>query len=298
MLQEESLDIVDLCSPASTHAAAAISALKHDANVVVEKPMAMDYSSAKQVYDAAHGSSRKFTVVQNFRFMTCYTELKKKMAVGEVGFIDFLYSYFGFTNPDLNDQFLPAYRRGILFETGIHDIDSSRDLLGEVAEANATVTKHTLSGQARSINCVLTHKSKALSIIRVSFAAANHSHRLEVNGRKTRASIDFNQGLLDFEREPRTRKEFIHFALKEIPKSATRIKRDLGGFISLQLDRDRSYFPAVAAYEVFFQQFVRSIQEDRTPPVTLEESYANMKILEACRVSSETGQPQKIVDLK
>jgi predicted dehydrogenase len=44
-------------------------------------------------------------------------------------------------------------------------------------------------------------------------------------------------------------------------------------------------------------QFVLSVLENTRPPVTLEEAYVNMRILEACRISLETGQNQRIADV-
>jgi UDP-N-acetylglucosamine 3-dehydrogenase len=294
MLSKDSLDIIDICSPASTHAQFAIQALKREVNVTVEKPMAMDFPSAKQVYAVAKASKKKFMVVQNYRFTTEYKSLKAAVATGELGYVDFMYSFFDSPSVDSNDQFLPNYKYGILFETGIHDVDIARDLNGAVVSARTILTRKSSEGQARSLISILTHKNKAVSVLRLSFAAATASHRLEVNGSKARALLDF-EGSLEFERVFKTSslKGQIHFTTHELSKAFQKVKQHYSKIIW----RGRSEFGGLKPFREVVHQFVLSVLENSKPPVTLEEAYTNMRILEACQISLETGQNQRIADI-
>ncbi|MEM3695965.1 MAG: Gfo/Idh/MocA family oxidoreductase [Candidatus Bathyarchaeia archaeon] len=295
MLSKESLDIIDICSTASTHAPFAIQSLKRGANVIVEKPMAMDLPSAKQVYEAAKLSKKKFTVVQNYRFTKEYKSLKAAAVTGKLGHIDLLYSFFDTAGIGLTDQFLPNYKYGILFETGIHDTDIARDLMGEVVSVKAILTRKSLDGQARSLVSILQHKNKAVSVLRLSFTAATSAHRLEVSGSKVRALLDFEMRSLEFESSFKTSsiKEQIRFATRELSKTLKKIKQHYSNIFWYGM----SEFGGLEPFRDIIHQFVLSVLEDTKPPITLEESYTNMKILEACRISLETGQSQRMADL-
>jgi predicted dehydrogenase len=296
MLSKEPLDIIDICSTASTHAPFAIQALKKGVNVIVEKPMAMDFPSAKQVYEVARLSKKKFTVVQNYRFTTEYKSLKEATVTEKLGRIDLMYSFFDTPCINLTDQFLPSYKYGILFETGIHDVDIARDLMGEVVCARAVITRKSSEGHARSMVSILEHKNQAVSVLRLSFTAATSAHRLEVNGSKVRALLDFEIGSLEFESsfEISSIKEQIRFAVHEISKAFHKVKQHYSNIIW----RGMSEYGGVKPFEEIIHKFVLSVLENTKPPVTLDESYINIKILEACRISLDTGQSQRIADVQ
>lgn len=295
MLSKESLDIVDICSPASTHALYAIEALKSGANVIVEKPMAMDFQSAKQVYEVAKASGKKFTVIQNYRFISEYKVLKKAISLGELGYVDFLYCTFDFPRPDLNDQFLPQYENGILFETGTHDVDIARDLMGNVVYVRTIRTRRSLSGQSLSLVSILEHENNTTSVLRLSFAAATRAHWLEVNGSKIRAKLDFESGSLDFEKIFKTSsiREQMRFSTHEISKTLRNLKRHYSNIVW----PDLTEFGGLNPFKDIIHQFIMSVLDNAEPPVTLEEAYMNMKILEAARLSLELNRPWRVSDI-
>lgn len=295
MLSKESLDVVDICSPASTHAQYAIEALKNGVNVIVEKPMAMDFPSTKQVYEVAKTSGKKFTVVQNYRFTDEYKSLKKAIITGDLGYVDFLYCAFDFPNPDFNDQFLPQYKHGILFETGIHDVDIARDLMGNVVSVRTIITRKTFDGQTRSLVSILEHENNIMSVLRLSFAAATPAHRLELNGSKIRAMLDFGIGFLKIEKifEVSSIKEQMRFAIHKFFETLLNLKKHYGNVIW----RGLTEFGGLKPFKEIIHRFVNSIINDTEPPITLEEAYTNMRILEAGRLSLELSRPQRVSDI-
>lgn len=297
MLSKEALDIVDICSPASTHAPLAIQALKQGVNVIVEKPMAMDFESAKQVYEVAKSSKKKYTVVQNYRFMQEYKILKTAVKRGQLGRVDAIYGFFDSPSTGFTDQFRPEYKHGILFETGIHDVDIARDLLGEVVSAETIMTQKSLDGHAHAVISILEHGNNAVSMLRLSFKAATPAHRLEVNGSKIRAFLDYETGSLEFERMFRRSsiKEQIQFAKNELSRTFKTLKHHYYKNVIL---RGMNEFGGLAPFKDIIHRFVRCVLENTEPPVTLNEAYMNMKILGACQLSLETGQKQRIADLK
>jgi predicted dehydrogenase len=274
MLSKESLDIVDICSPASTHAPFAIEALKHGVNVIVEKPMAMDFPSARQVYAIAKASKKKFTVVQNYRFTDEYKALKAAAVRGELGSVDLMYCFFDSPSAGFTDQSLPYYKYGILFETGIHDVDIARDLVGDVVSVRAIMTRKSSGGQTRSLVSILEHKNNAVSVLRLSFTAATPAHRLEINGSKVRALLDFETGILEFEKTFKISsiKEHMYFATREMSRVFRKLQKYYGSIIW----RGSTEFGGLKPFKDIIHQFIVSVLEDTQSPVTLEEAYTNM----------------------
>jgi predicted dehydrogenase len=311
MLEHESLDIIDICTPAASHAPLSLQALTHrnSANVIVEKPMAMNLSSAKLVYDAARKSNRKFTVVHNYRFSNLYRMLRASLIEGKLGHVRDLDASFEFPHSDFNDQFLPSFPYGILFETGVHDIDLARDLLGDVREVNAIVTKKA-HGHAHSVVSMLRHHNGTVSTLRLSFDSAGYSHRLILNGSKSKAILDFNHEFLEFQRKFDVTRNVTLFSfsmslvakyfLAEAIISLRRAGRSLKGMFSISsaLPFGATAFGGLQPFESIINEFVRCIMEDTPPPITMEEAFSDVRIAEAAKLSAELGVPRKLVSGK
>ena len=68
MLNNEALDIVDICLPTFLHADFAVKALERGINVVCEKPISLKKEDVQRVYDTAEKHGVKFMVAQVLRF--------------------------------------------------------------------------------------------------------------------------------------------------------------------------------------------------------------------------------------
>ncbi|MCS7123166.1 MAG: Gfo/Idh/MocA family oxidoreductase [Candidatus Aenigmarchaeota archaeon] len=292
MFDKESLDIVDICSPASTHAKYAVEALKKGSNVIVEKPMAMDFQSAKEVYEIAKKTDRKFTVIQNYRFTREYKIIKNFK--DKFGKLYFLYCSYESPRIDFNDQFNPQFKNGILFETGIHDVDLARDLLGSVLKVK-TLVNQKYGFQVQGLISMLEHKNGAISVLNLCFGGATFMHRITLHGSKIRATLDYELNLLKFERAMNklSVKDNLNFIRREITESFNIIFNYYKNLIW----PEKTLFGGLYPFKEIIHKFVLSIIEDSEPPITLDESYENMRILEACQRSIETGEVQKVEDV-
>src|SRR5271156_2172658 len=85
MLEDPSLDAVDLCLPTHLHAPVAMLALEAGKHVLVEKPMALDTESARQMIRASEKHKRVLMVAQVLRFFPMYQVLKKTLARDSMG---------------------------------------------------------------------------------------------------------------------------------------------------------------------------------------------------------------------
>ncbi len=77
MLNNEELDIVDICLPTYLHADYAIMAMERGINVITEKPISLKNEDVERVYAAAEKNNVKFMVAHVLRFWPEYELLKE-----------------------------------------------------------------------------------------------------------------------------------------------------------------------------------------------------------------------------
>lgn len=85
MLRDDRYDIIDICTQNRVHAPAAIAALKAGANVLVEKPMAMNARECEAMIAAAKSARKKLMVAQFMRFEAQCQKLKEVVDRGTLG---------------------------------------------------------------------------------------------------------------------------------------------------------------------------------------------------------------------
>ena len=77
MLENEELDIVDICVPTFLHVEFSLKALKKGINVLCEKPVSLKNDDATMLYEVAKQNNVKFMVAQVLRFWNEYVVLKE-----------------------------------------------------------------------------------------------------------------------------------------------------------------------------------------------------------------------------
>ena len=77
MLENEQLDILDICLPTYLHADFAVKAMERGINVICEKPISLRNEDVERVYSTAKKNNVKFMVAQVLRFWPEYELLKE-----------------------------------------------------------------------------------------------------------------------------------------------------------------------------------------------------------------------------
>ncbi len=77
MLENEELDIVDICVPTFLHVEFSLKALKKGINVLCEKPVSLKNDDATMLYEVAKQNNVKLMVAQVLRFWNEYVVLKE-----------------------------------------------------------------------------------------------------------------------------------------------------------------------------------------------------------------------------
>ncbi|MGN9908271.1 Gfo/Idh/MocA family protein [Phytohabitans sp. LJ34] len=85
LLARERPDVVIVTSPDATHAGYVSAALRHGADVVVEKPMTTDTAGLDEIHDALAASDGRLTVTFNYRYSPRNTLVRRLVADGAIG---------------------------------------------------------------------------------------------------------------------------------------------------------------------------------------------------------------------
>lgn len=116
MLQEESLDVVSICTWHGLHAPQTLMAAEHGAKAVLcEKPMAVSLAEADEMIAACRTSGTKLATGHQRRFYPGWTEARRLISEGAVG----------------KPIIVTGYVVDGLLNTGSHVIDGMRYVLGD-----------------------------------------------------------------------------------------------------------------------------------------------------------------------
>ena len=148
MLEKEKPDFVDIITPPPTHLEMCTVAADLGIHVICQKPLAPTFDEARQIVDHTGRAGIRFMVHENWRFQPWYREIKKLLDSGVVG--DKIHSlYFRSRMGDGwgKDAYIPRqpyfrdYPRLLVYENGIHFIDTYRYIAGEIKEVYAVLKK-------------------------------------------------------------------------------------------------------------------------------------------------------------
>lgn len=139
MLVTEQPDFIDIITPPDSHEAVCKLAGEAGVDVICQKPLAPEYATARRIVENAAQAGIRFMVHENFRFQPWHREMRRLMDSGALG--DTLHALRFRTrtgdgwgdNAYLERQpYFQEYPRLLIYETGIHFIDTFRFLGGEV----------------------------------------------------------------------------------------------------------------------------------------------------------------------
>ncbi len=137
-LADAEIEAVDICLPTDQHAPVALAALRAGKHVLVEKPMALDGTSADEMLAEARKSGRVLMAAQVLRFIGAYEKAAVRVKSGELGAVRSALFRRRCAAPAwskwLGD---PSRSGGGVFDLLIHDVDYCIYLLGKPAAVSA-----------------------------------------------------------------------------------------------------------------------------------------------------------------
>jgi predicted dehydrogenase len=148
MLEKEKPDFVDIITPPPTHLEMCRTAADLGIHAICQKPLAPTFDEARQIVDDTDKAGIRFMVHENWRFQPWYREIKKLLDVGVVGETIHALSFRSRMGDGwgqdayLNRQpYFRDYPRLLVYENGVHFIDTYRYLGGEIERVYAVLKK-------------------------------------------------------------------------------------------------------------------------------------------------------------
>ncbi len=169
VVADDSVDVVDICTPHDSHAALALEAIASGKHVLVEKPIASDLSDAKQMIQGAEAAGLALGVAEHQVYDDPTRCLGRILDDGLLGEVVSVTATWGFRAP----QFSYPGRRAWLTDPerggtgtwmlqGIHRVAQVRALFGEVKSVYA-VDSRTSSFTKGEIEATVTAVMKMRS---------------------------------------------------------------------------------------------------------------------------------------
>lgn len=145
MIRSEQPDFIDIITPPPTHQAICGYAAGRNVNIICQKPLAPTLEESERIVHNTRGVS--FMVHENFRWQPWYRKIKEIQQAGTIGAFTHVHMLTRLgdgwgDNAYLERQpFFREYPRLLLYETGIHFVDTFRFLLGEVTAVRAQIRR-------------------------------------------------------------------------------------------------------------------------------------------------------------
>ena len=281
MLDRERPDFVDIITPPETHEEMCAFAAARGIHIICQKPLAPGYDVSQRIVENSARAGVRFMVHENFRWQPWYRAIKDVQARGDIG--EFTHVHFLMRMGDgwgadaylARQPFFRQYPRLLIYETGVHFIDTFRFLLGEVASVVA---------ETKRLNPVILGEDAGQLLLKfqngsTAFWDANRYNESEAE------SPRFTFG------ELRIDGAAGHLTMDA--SSAIRVKR-LGEPVGeLEYVRERKNFAGDCVY--FLQKhFVDCMLSGREFETNGGDYLKNVRIVEAAYESARTGNVVRI----
>lgn len=147
MIEAEKPDFIDVITPPETHLAMTKFAAERGIAVICQKPLAPSFQEAQEIVKCATDAGIRFMVHENWRFQPWYREIKKMIdqdVIGQVHFMNWrkrMGDGWGENAYIPRQPYFRDYPRLIVYENGIHFVDTFRFLGGEISRVFAYLKK-------------------------------------------------------------------------------------------------------------------------------------------------------------
>ena len=266
LIDSEQLDAVYVVTPNVYHYETLTYALGKGLNVFCEKPMVINLDHARNLLGTVKSAKVVFQVGHNRRFSPVYKELKELITSNKIR------PYMVIIKMVTGELQRPAWGAdpkisgGHLYDTTLHMFDMARWLFGEVVEVRSRAEANVYPTILNDFWITLKHQSG----LEVPIFSSGHA-----------------SWIIPFERV-----EVIGDHSCVITEELNRISYTLGLDKPTQT-HEFHYLPQTSTWGIEEEDglFIDSILEKKNPPVTVEDGFKTIEIIEACYRATKSGKP-------
>lgn len=210
LFEQEAIDLVCVCTMPNTHKAIALQAFAAGANVLCEKPFALNLAEAEDMASAARTAQRQLRIGFNMRYMHAVQEAALAIARGDIGKPSYAHASLQCGVPSWGSHLVTAISGGgILAGSGVHMIDLVRWLCGQpspVSAAGVVCARFPADEVAAAANPALVSTWDGENLVdgNIRFADGLYMSfradaRLNQRGVKYRFEIRGDEGRIEFD---------------------------------------------------------------------------------------------------
>jgi scyllo-inositol 2-dehydrogenase (NAD+) len=274
LLARTDIQAVVIVTNADTHASLAVEAAERGKDILVEKPLSLSVDEARRAVTAAERHGVRLQVGFMRRYDPAYRQAWESIQRGELGQPVLFSGISRDMQPPPRSYFASPSAGGIFIDSGIHDFDAARWLLGDevdrVSATGAVVACHDLTDvQPIDVGVVtLRFKGGSLAVIQLyRNAVYGYDIRTEILGTKGAVVVG------DLHRYP-----------------VQRMFPD-----GIRHDMSHAWLERFAeAYALEMADWVQRMSTDRPPAVTGEDGVRSVAIAVAAQDAFCTGQEQTL----
>jgi predicted dehydrogenase len=281
-LADENLDVVDICSPSFLHRDQAIAASNAGKQVLIEKPIALNFEDSKEILKAVRKNKTLTSICFEVRFNSSVSATKSLIKQGLIG--DIYYGeadyYHGIGPWYVNQKWEVEKKKGgsSLLRAGCHALDLLLDVMGEEVEEvftyGNTNPNKIYENYDYQLNTVTVLKFKNGSIGKVSSCTdCMQPYTFNLNIVGSEGTIKNDQ-----------------FSSKKID--------GLKGWNKLDVDLIDSGDVSDHPYLQQFAHFAESLDKGVEASNNLESAFESHRVIFAADKSAETGLPVKLSDFR
>ncbi|MGC8765619.1 MAG: Gfo/Idh/MocA family protein [Brevinematia bacterium] len=260
-LLESHVDVVYIPLPNHLHLEWIKKSAAKGKHIICEKPLCLDTKGVEEVIEISEKAKVLVMEAFMYRFHPQWVRVKELIKTGEIGKIMTIHSFFGYFNlnpEDIRNKLEAG--GGAIRDIGCYPISVSRFLSDREPERVISLIRRDKNFKVDCLASAILDFGDFNSVFTVSTQSVNEQ-KVYVYG---------NSGVIEV---------LLPFnAYTDVPMSV-RVKTSLGV--------RKISFEVADQYKLEFEEFAMAVLENRKPPISLFDSLANQKVIDALFLSEE-----------
>jgi predicted dehydrogenase len=282
MLAGERLDLVTVCTMPNSHHEISVAALEAGANVLCEKPLALNVEEGRQMALAARAAGRLLTIGFNLRYASAVTAVREFMASGGLGRPVCARGWMLADDvPWWGRHYIKAVSGGgAIAATAVHMVDLLTWLGGDAVPLTATASTTRVFPRKRAAGVPSPEDAGTYDVEDLAFGHVrfDNGYWMTIEGAWVWEEPGWDYGFCMIGDRAQARIEPLRFSGERDGALA-----DLTGEARGELDWVQSTEDEIA-------DVVRAIEERRQPLVSIEQALKTQAIVDALYASAAEGR--------
>lgn len=285
-------DLVSVCAMPVSHAGMAIAALQRGANVLCEKPLAMNLDEATAMADAASAAGRFLTVGFNMRYLPAAQILRRMVADGEIGQPVSSRAWTLATDiPWWGKHYIKRISGGgVLASTAVHILDLALWVAGNPRPVNVSGSMDRIFPRKRAGTAP---SPEALAEFDVEDTFSGHIRFADGTWMDLRGGWGCDQPAYSYSFELVGAKAAVQFAPLRIVAERDGIPVDVTPPSDIVDPTGMHDWPSSVRAEI--DDVVSAVRDGRRPLVRIEQALTVQAIVDALYRSAETRQEVPVI---